>query len=133
MQSCFIKIKKLALGLLGSFLFISALNLYAHGGGGHGEGGGYHGNSNTAYRSGYDHGYDHGYNHGWENHYDDHNWHHDHWHNNVYVVNPWYSPGFVYSDTSVAYPYYYDGYPYYYYHPAYYWGTGVNVNVNIGE
>lgn len=104
-----------------TFLFTHAGGLFAHGH--HGEGG-----HQTAYRE----GYNAGYHHGWENHYEDHHWHHDHWHNNVYVVDPWYNPGFVYNDTAVAYPYYYNGYPYYYYHPNYYWGTGVNVNVNLG-
>lgn len=102
-----------------TFLFIASGNLSAHDG--HHDG--YHGGYQTGYRA--------GYNHGWEHHYDDHDWHHDHWHNNVYIADPWYNPGFVYNDTTVAYPYYYNGYPYYYYHPGYYWGTGVNVNLNI--
>lgn len=97
------------------FTLSLAFNLHAHSG---------HG--------GYNAGYHAGYNHGWEHHYNDHYWHHDNWHHTVYAADPWYSPGFVYYDAGVAYPYYYDGYPYYYYHPAYYWGGGVNVNVNIG-
>ncbi len=134
MSSCLSKMLLCTITFILSLVFIHVTNLKAHEGhgGGGGGGGGYHSGYHAGYEHGYDHGYDHGYNHGWEHHYDDHNWHYDHWHNNVYVGSAWYNPGFVYYDTSMAYPYYYDGYPYYYYHPGYYWGTGVNVNINVG-
>lgn len=106
-------------------LAISSLRLFAHGGGDHGS---VKGEGHPSYE-----GFHGKHDHGWEHHHEDHQWHHDHGHSNVYVVDPWYNPGFVYSDTSVTYPYYYNGYPYYYYHPNYYWDNGINVNLNIGS
>ncbi len=88
--------------------------------------------------SAHDHGtvgaHDHGYDHeDWH-----HGWHH--YHDRVYVTDPWYEPYGVYAYGGYAYPYYYRGYPYYYYNPQFYYvqpapqPTGsLNLEVNISN
>jgi hypothetical protein len=60
--------------------------------------------------------------------------HHGHWHERVYVNDPWYHDDHVYIYNGDPYANWYGGYPYYYYDPRFYYSSpGVNIQLNLGN